>query len=625
MNESREHIRNRMLQNAARIWGYPETEEASNFDPLVGLLLSVNAAELERLSNEIYHSRNRVMDRIVQLLAPDVLTGPRLASAVLNANSLEDVATLSVKEQFYTTQHIRQSSGEAPKSTDIFFTPTDAFIINKSRVRYAATGNKLYRYPGGVTKELVGLAEQQQWLPPSTLWIAMDHKELDLNHTQFYFQYRSEVNKAVFFNQLKSAGWQIGDRPVHTQKGYNVQANRNPDWYAAQLIQQEASATSRYIRLVNELYEEAFVSIKDPAVQQYAAAQKALPAELKAVFGNDTLKAIHEPLCWIRITFPENITSTMLEDVSVFANCFPVVNRKLHEITYRIQEMINVIPLLTDADQFYDLAEITDETGRFLHTRQNSEEAHEKLNILLRNGGAGRFDERDATVVVENLVQLLRDESAAFAKLGKDLISQELKSLQQSIAKIEQLVGNTSSNQSAYTPYLMVRNPRQTSSKFLYIQYWSTNGYAANGLRPGTRLHPYRTGSVNHASVFLLTNTQNGKNRLSQSDAVVAYKYALLSKDRIMSRNDIALYCRHFLGAVVEAVAVDKGFMISAETTKGFMKTIDVTITMQRKAFIEAQEKGEVAQWEKELALQLAERSMAFIPYRVFIREASGI
>lgn len=625
MNESREHIRNRMLQNAARIWGYPETEEASNFDPLVGLLLSVNAAELERLSNEIYHSRNRVMDRIVQLLAPDVLTGPRLASAVLNANSLEDVATLSVKEQFYTTQHIRQSSSETPKSTDIFFTPTDAFIINKSRVRYAATGNKIYRYPGGVTKELIGLAEEQEWLPPSTLWIAMDHKELDLNHTQFYFQYRSEVNKAVFFNQLKSAGWQIGDQRIHTQKGYNSEASRNADWYAAQLIQQEVSATSRYIKLVNELYEESFVSIKDPDVQQYAAAQKELPAALKAVFGNDTLQDIHEPLCWIRITFPENITSAMLEDVSVFANCFPVVNRKLYEITYRIQELINVIPLLTDTDQFYDLAAITDETGRLLHTRQNSEEAHEKLNILLRNGGAGRFDERDATVVVENLVQLLRDESAAFSKLGKDLISQEVKSLQQSIAKIEQLVGTTGSNQSAYTPYLMVRNPRQTSSKFLYIQYWSTNGYAANGLRPGTRLHPYKTGSVNHASVFLLTNTQGGKNRLSQSDAVVAYKYALLSKDRIMSRNDIALYCRHFLGAVVKAVTVDKGFMISAETTKGFMKTIDVTITVQRKAFIEAQEKGEVAQWEKELALQLAERSMAFIPYRVFIREATGI
>lgn len=624
MNESREHIRNRMLQNAARIWGYPETEEASSFDPLVGLLLSVNAAELERLSNEIYHSRNRVMDRIVQLLAPDVLTGPRLASAILNANSLEDAATLSVKEQFFITQNIRNNSGEAPKSTDIFFTPTDNFIINKSRVRYAATGNKIYRYPGGVTKELIGLAEEQQWLPASTLWIALDQQQLNLNHTQFYFQYRSEVSKAVFYNQLKSATWQVNGHPIHTQKGYNVAANTNPDWYAAQLIQQEASATSRYIKLVNELYEEAFVSIKDPAMPQYTVTEKGVPAALKEVFGNKTLQAVNEPLCWIRITFPENITSTMLEDVSVFANCFPVVNRRLHEITYRIQEMINVIPLLTDADQFYDLAEITDETGRFLHIRQNTEEEHHKINILLRNGGAGRFDERDATVVVENLVQLLRDESAAFSKLGKDLISQEIKSLQQSIAKIEQLVGETTSNQSAYTPYLMVRNPRQTSSKFLYIQYWSTNGYAANGLRPGTRLQPYKTGSVNHSSVFLLTNTQSGRNRLSQADAVVAYKYALLSKDRIMSRNDIALYCRLFLGAAVEAVNVDKGFMISAETTKGFMKTIDVTITMKRKAFIEAQEKDEVGQWEKELALQLIERSMAFIPYRVFIREASG-
>ncbi|HEX7755805.1 MAG TPA: hypothetical protein VF421_10705, partial [Niabella sp.] len=195
MNESREHIRNRMLQNAAKIWGYPETEEASNFDPLVGLLLSVNAAELERLSNEIYHSRNRVMERIVQLLAPDVLTGPRLAAAILNANSLEDVAALSVKEQFFITQNVRSNTDETSRTTDLFFTPTDNFIINKCKVRFAATGNKIYRYPGGVTKELIGMAEEQQWLQPSVLWIAVDQKELNLNDTQFYFQYRSEVNR----------------------------------------------------------------------------------------------------------------------------------------------------------------------------------------------------------------------------------------------------------------------------------------------------------------------------------------------------------------------------------------------------------------------------------------------
>ncbi|ANH82380.1 hypothetical protein A8C56_16670 [Niabella ginsenosidivorans] len=624
MNESREHIRNRMLQNAAKIWGYAETEEASSFDPLVGLLLSANAAELERLSNEIYHSRNRVMERIVQLLAPDVLTGPRLASAILNANSLEDVAVLSTKEQFFITQNVRSSTDEAPRTTDIFFTPTDNFIINKCKVRFAATGNKIYRYPGGVTKELMGMAEEQQWLAPSVLWIAVDQKELNLNNTQFYFQYRSEVNRAIFYNQLKNTGWKVAGHPLNIHKGYNVSPNNNPDWYATQLIQQEASATTRYIKLVNELYEESFVSIKDPLVHQYTAEEKEIPGEIKTVFGTRVLQALNEPLCWIRISFPENITSTMLEDVSVFSNCFPVVNRRLHEITYRVQEMINVIPLLTGDDQFYDLGEITDETGRFLHTRQNTEEDAGKMSILLRNGGAGRFDERDATVVIENLVQLLRDESAAFSKLGKDLISQEIKTLQQSITKIEQLVGENTGNQSAYTPYLMIRNQKQTHSRFLYIEYWSTNGYAANGLRPGTRLQPYKTGSVNHSSVFLLTNTQNGKNRLSQTDSVVAYKYALLSKDRVMSRNDIILYCKLFLGNMVQEVKVEKGFMVSPETTKGFMKTIDVTVALRRKEFIEAQEKGEIAQWEKELAAQLTERSMAFIPYRVFIKEAPG-
>ncbi|MBO9620620.1 MAG: hypothetical protein J7539_16475, partial [Niabella sp.] len=568
--------------------------------------------------------RNRVMDRIVQLLAPDVLTGPRLASAILNANSLENVTALSTKEQFFITQNVRNSSEETPRTTDLFFTPTDNYIINKCRVRFAATGNKIYRYPGGVTKELMGVADEQQWLEPSVLWIAVDHKEIDLNNTQFYFQYRSEVNRAIFYNQLKHARWSVAGHTLNTQKGYNVAGDHNPDWYAAQLIQQEASATSRYIKLVKDLYEEAFISIKEPQLRRYIADDKGLPDAIQAVFSGKVVQQLQEPLCWIKITFPENITSAMLEDVSVFSNCFPVVNRKLHDVTHRIQEMINVVPLLTGEDQFYDLGEITDENGRPLHIRQHTEEENGGMNILLRNGGAGRFDERDATVVVENLIQLLRDESAAFSKLGKDLISQEIKSLQQSITKIEHLVGENTGNQSAYTPYLMVRNQKQGNSRFLYIEYWSTNGYAANGLRPGTRLQPYKTGSVNHSSVFLLTNTQNGKNRLSQTDSVVAYKYALLSKDRVMSRNDIALYCKLFLGNSVQDVKVDKGFMVSAETTKGFMKTIDVTVFIKRKEFIEAQEKEEVLQWEKELAAQLAERSMAFIPYRVFIKEAPG-
>lgn len=621
MSESREHIRNRMLQHAAKIWGYPETEEASNFDPLVELLLSVNATELERLSNEIHHSRNRVMERIVQLLAPDVLTGPHLASAILNANSLDNSASLSEKEQFYFTLQTKETDGDSYQGTDLFFTPTAPYHINKSRVKYVATGNKIYRYSGNISRELVALAADQLVLSASTLWIGMDHPDVNLNNTQFYFQFRSGVNKAAFYNQLKNTSWSINNQKIATHNGYNIRATESADWYAEQVIHQKTSITSRYLKLINEQYEEAFLTISDDQNPALKGGMTGLPTEIAELFGTKIPQMDTEEIRWIKVTFPENISNAILEGVSVFSNSFPVVNRRLHEITYRVQPMINVIPL-TSEDQFFDLAEISDETGRNLHIRHNNETDNSKMNILLRNGGAGRFDERDATVVIENLVQLLRDESASFAKLGKDLIAQEIKALQQSIAKMEQLIGHTD-NQTSFTPYLMVRNTQKTGSRFLYTQYWSTAGYGANGLKSGTRLHPYKTGSVHHSSVMLLTHTHGGRNRLSQADSVIAYKYALLSKDRVMSREDISLFCKMFLGAKVKEVIIEKGFMISPETTKGFMKTIDITIKINKKELFEAREKGEVAAWEKDLAQQLAERSMAFIPFRVFIKEAA--
>ncbi|MCH5721011.1 hypothetical protein [Niabella hibiscisoli] len=620
MSESREHIRNRMLHHAARIWGYPETEDTSSFDPLVNLLMSVNAAELERLSNEIHHSRTRVMDRIMQLLAPDVLTGPHQASAILNANSLDDTAVLSPREQFFITQPLAMGQ-EANANIDVYFTPVDAFFINACSVKYMAAGNKFFRYTSdSITRELMAVGNEQQFLPNATLWVALDNPRVSLKNTQFYFQYRSEIHKDIFYNQLKNTRWTIDDTPASTRKGYNRLPDTNADWYAQQIINQQASVSDKFMKLVKQQYEHYFISVTDSPGGMMNRESKT-PDQLKEVFGPAVNSLNNEKLRWIKIIFPENITGAMLEEVSVFANAFPVVNRRLHEMSYRLQEMMNVIPLLSEENQFFDIDAITDDSGRKLHVREQEEIEKSGLSIVMRNGGAGRFDERDAQMVIENLVQLLRDESAAFSNIGKDLVAQEVKNLQQSITKIEQLVGaGTSGNATSFTPYLMVRNNKQSDSRFLYISYWSTNGATANGVRAGTRLQSYRTSSVKASSAFLLTPTLGGKNRLSQTDSVVAYKYALLSKDRVMSKEDIKLYCQLALGNMVRDVSIAKGFMISAENTSGFKKTIDVTITIDRKSYDEAKDNGELINWEKDIALQLDERSMAFIPFRVFVK-----
>src|SRR4051812_13393833 len=104
MQESRNHIKTRMLKNAARAWGYAETEAENNFDPLVSMLLSACSVELEKISGEIHASRARVLERLVHLLSPDALTGALPAHSVVCATPAEQKMLVKEEDQYYISR-----------------------------------------------------------------------------------------------------------------------------------------------------------------------------------------------------------------------------------------------------------------------------------------------------------------------------------------------------------------------------------------------------------------------------------------------------------------------------------------------------------------------------------------
>jgi len=64
MNQDR--IKDRILRRAARMWGYNELEAETSFDPVISLLLSACAAELEKLGFELESSRARIIERVLE-------------------------------------------------------------------------------------------------------------------------------------------------------------------------------------------------------------------------------------------------------------------------------------------------------------------------------------------------------------------------------------------------------------------------------------------------------------------------------------------------------------------------------------------------------------------------------
>ncbi|HEX6431574.1 MAG TPA: hypothetical protein VF008_27980 [Niastella sp.] len=618
--ENREQIKNRMMKTAARLWGYSEDETESSFDPLVNVLFSACALELEKISNEIHASRARLLERMVQLLSPEVLCGPLPAHAIMHARTIDETAWLRESDQFYCTQR-RGASYETTASgnKDIFFAPTGSFQLNTAAVSYLATGHQLFRYREMISKEVITHCLPGKELEQRVLWIGITGTRINLNNTQCFFEIKNEVNKELFYKNLPQTRWFYGDQELQVRPGFNQENISGEHLDIQQLLIRKNTAAWKLKEFINAYYKSKFITIRHQD-NKVLAENKGWPAELLQAFDKKDLLTLQaDKVHWIKIQFPENISSAVLQDVVCHVNCFPVLNGRLHEMLHSMRDMLNIVPMHSD-DIFFDLHEISDNDGNIYNIRAIEKNVHEKLTVILRQGGVGRFDERDATMIIEHIVQLLSDESAAFSVLGREFLSGELKQLQQIIYKLEQQMITRELNRE-YTPFLVVRKENNADINNLTITFWSTCGEQGNDIKAGTGLQAYHTNSLFNASCTLVTTTIGGRERLSASESITAYKSALLSRDRLISMEDIKIFCRLQMGNTAQHIEVTKGVMVPRQVSQGFTRTIDVTIKLNRKDYMDAQEKNQLHYWKESLALKLSNKSAGLTPFRVFIEQ----
>lgn len=614
--ENREEIKNSLMKTAAKVWGYGDDETEAAFDPLVNLLFSACSLELEKISHDVHASRARMMERMVQLLSPEVLTGQLPAHSVMLARATEPQSAAATTDQFYATVPLSAELEPGAKGYgDVFFAPAGSYSLNPASVQYLATGGQLFRYRDAISKEVI--AQSSLSLSSSVLWIGLSGYSGDLAGTQFYFDIRNEVNRDLFYQNLHEAAWFEGDERIAVRAGYSEDAISGEELDPEQLLTQKHSQWHSVRKRVNAFYKKKFITVRGQA-SLAGRSSEAVPHALRLAFDKVTLAPLEQQgIRWIQIRFPQTVTHLLLQDVICYANAFPVMNCRMHETTFRLHEMLNIAPLYS-TDAFFALHEVNDAEAVPYHNRALHNGDKQKLSILLRQGGVGRFDERDAAAVVEHILQLLNDESAAFSVLGKEFLAGEMKQLQQIIYKLEQQLLSRSLHREE-TPFLIVRQLTKEPIGNLFVRFWSTAGTEANDMKAGTSLQVYQSDGGYQTGCTLLTPTVGGRDKLGSSDSITAYKSALLSRDRLISKEDIKTFCRLQLGSKAKEIEVKKGVMLSQKTSQGFARTLDVTIRMERKDYMEIQEKNGIAFLKEDLALQLSEKSAVLVPFRIFV------
>jgi hypothetical protein len=606
MNPDR--IKDRILRRAARMWGYNELEAESSFDPIVGLLLSACAAELEKLGFELENSRSRIIERVLEVMFPEEVSGVIPSRTLLQVSPVENNAKISLYNQFKMVK--KQPNIYNPTETitkDLYFSPTIEAGLTTSSVKYIAYGNTLNHVESFFFDDVIGKAEQH--LPSGELWVGIHspNKE-DLEDLLLFIDINNAYQKELFFYYLKQVKVYSGDTEYALQEGYNVETDAlNLD----NIITKNYSDLEHIYKEVNQYYFSNFFTLKGKL-------------GYKEVAGNEDLFTYYFPghkigenddIIWLKFKFSEAIVPDILQNIRFALNCIPVINIRNNKIGRRINGRLNIISI-EDKDHFFDLDYVSDDRGKRMDIK-NYEAESEGMTALLRKGGVSRFDQRNASELLQYLLELIKDETAAFAGIGVDTAKDALRQINQNVASLHQVAKEKSFTQTN-NPYLIISTGNPDVNVQCRISYWSTADEEGNNLKPGT-VFTVETGgnSVLKNTAVVIQPSVGGRKKLTSQDKILEYRNSLLTRGRIVTIADIRAFGMNHFKSLITGVEVQKGTKKEVSLKGGFSRTIDVFLIKNK----EQTEQINPSEWEylrESFLLKLKNTSANIYPYRLF-------
>ncbi len=614
--ESKDSIKRRMIKNASRLWGYPDNQDINSFDPLVGMILGALADELNTISGEIQKTDSRVIQKLLDLLFNHNFLSHFPSHGIIQASPVQAQVQVSDSNQFSYRKRIENSQNrrEKPEERNIHFTPSGEFNIFKGQVRFFAGGNQLFQLSGQI-KETIDLSGVSMIPDFSKLYIGLelDKQIKDLVGLLLHFSIKNIPNVERFYRSLETGKWFINGEKVAFSQGLDFALQKDVNGLE-ELFRQESDISYRACKYVNDFYSHQFMMLDGESMPvEQLLKNGSLPDELRQQYPDEIVKLFPDDLFWITIELAQPVSSDMISELLPLMNCFPIINRGRNEFTQSLKKGTNIVPLDTE-DIYYDIKQISNSKGVVYELANSAHKEKDRKNTyILRQGGMARFDSRDALESIDHLTDLVRNESAAFSILGTEMISSELKELEQIITRLKHRLesGSTSYGTGSYIMLDSVSNYER-----VHVEFWSTSGELANNIRSGSRLNVYRGRDINANSVYLLTNTIGGRHKLSEEDKLNKLRRALLSKGRIVTREDIKALCFEQFGKDLQKVNIQNGVQAESGPKKGLVQTLDIILVLKKQHKMSEED---IIHKEEGLKILLKQGSINMVLYRVFI------
>lgn len=563
LSYTKENISRRLIKRCAELWGVDDAQ-ADHFDPLVRLLVEACSVEFEKVGQEIEQTELRLMTRLAEILSPETRNGPRPATAIVQARPQEPTGWIEPENQLTG----KRTNARKDETTEAHFAPAGRYPLVNAAILQYATPQGLFSLEKGV-KTLVAKTlpqpggEQSIWLgleidPGITSW----------NGFRFYFDWAGDAGEYRYREFLQATGWSGNGKELSTVNGL-----------------QDATIDDSIL-----IYHDSFVRINsDDSWEKGKLKTDPYPEAFEGMFDTRTLQMLKKPLVWVQVRWPAIFPAAGFEQMNVALNAFPVQNKQLNKITYRLQTGLNGIALPT-GDAFMGIQSVVNQKNQVYTPSEKNLYTDDETTpgtpaqgtgmpriFTLRRQGIGRFDKRDARAVLYQLLELLRDEVTAFNAIGEDFLASILREVAQNMARIEQKLGAKKASETTAQPFLVIRGDK--TPDVLFISYWSTLAEQANGIPAGTRLQSYAASGVSGADIIMLTQSSDGKARPDETDYVNQLRKNIITRNRLVTLEDVRAFCAAELGDRLRKVQVKPHFMPGKMPGQGFVRCLQIGLT----------------------------------------------
>ncbi|MFT4204257.1 MAG: hypothetical protein QM610_10125 [Chitinophagaceae bacterium] len=568
---SKEQIKTQMVKTAARLWNIPEDEIDTSFDPLVMLLMEACAAEMEKIGFEIDQTHSRLLERFTEFLVPESLLGVAPASCVMTAAPVEPSAIVDTETCFGCDCHVQTKTKMAAPHFD--FTPVGRFLLRKARLAYMVIGKNIYKIKENTTKELYYSTSVRGNAHLRKLYLVIDTEVQSLDGLSIYFDLRNHPRAEDFYSALRHAKLVVdGNDPVSAGVGY--WHREQFDFNANQVLAGDVSRESKTNRSVAGVYAGYFVHLP----QGSTIGGRVVPSEIVAGFPKEIMeKALFGKLVFVEIQFNRNFTEEELEGLSCCINAFPAINKQLHTHNYVTDKWVNVIPLRTD-DHFFDLKNISSSNGNVSYERIQENDGLKNGQAMVRMSGVGKADSLSIRSLIGSLTHAVQEESNYFNEPNNELLMSKIDEMERILASLnEQMLQSDDLKKSAAYLLLKPRNVNETIS----IQYFTTSAELANQIPPYTALQPYKHLLTGIKDNYIISKVMGGKSDYTFAEQKDRLRHQMMSKDRIVSVQDVKLLFQKLYGRHLGGIEVRKGYAIGHGHAHGLKRTIEVALKLR--------------------------------------------